>query len=156
MKRILAFLPANRLEPGLLHLFDHDGVLLHTAACFGKADNTRAAAEGNPDRDPVQPYGDTPAGDYKPSKVERFDPPHQRMGSAFIPLHGASGDAMRAQLSRTGLGIHAGKGDGALIPTFGCVRVRDRDMGVLAREIGSDPVTVTIEDMENANGSAQG
>ena len=148
MRRILAFLPANRREEGILHLFDHDGVLLHTAACLGKADNKRAADEGNPDRDPCQPYGDTPAGDYKPATLIKFDPPHARMGSAFIPLSGASGDAMRAMLGRTGLGIHAGKGDGQLVPTYGCVRVRDRDMTVLVKELGSDPVTVTIEDLE--------
>lgn len=148
MRRIIAFLPIDRKEPGRLHLFDLDGELLHTAACFGKADNAKAISEGNPERDPIQPYGDTPAGDFKPCKVERFDPPHPRIGSSWIPLHGASGDAMRAMLSRTGLGVHAGRGDGQLIPTYGCLRVRDRDMAVLAREIGNDSVTVTIENLE--------
>ena len=148
MKRILAFLPKQRATPGLMHLFDHDGVLLHTCPCLGKADNDRALNEGNPDRDPILPYGDTPSGDFKPCKVERFDPPHARIGWSWIPLYGASGDAMRAMIGRTGLGIHAGKGDDRLVPTYGCVRIRDRDMMILAREIGTDAVTVSIEDME--------
>lgn len=149
MKRIHVFLPADRTKPGYLHLFDDDGSAQDLdLECLGKADNGRAAAEGNPSRDPTKPYGDTPSGRYERTRIVDFDAPHARMGRAWIPLTGETGDALEAmQRGRTGLGIHAGRGDGRLVPTYGCLRMLDHDFEVLAGALGDEEFRVTIEDL---------
>lgn len=145
MYRLLAKLPADRRLAGEYRLYNAAGNVAHVGDCLGKADNIRAAKEANPSRDPIQPYGDTPFGHYAPAKVERFEPPHQRMGTFAIPLSGASGDALQARVAgRTGLYVHAGRGDDRLVPTFGCLRLRDRDMDALARIIGDAVVEIVI------------
>jgi len=58
MFKFVATLPRDRVKPGLFFLLNPDGRLLMTGPCLGKADNARAAAEHNPARDPVLPYGD--------------------------------------------------------------------------------------------------
>jgi hypothetical protein len=143
----VATLPSDRRLAGEYRLFNAAGNVVHAGACLGKADNLRAAQEGNPSRDPIEPYGDTPLGGYVPAKVSRFDPPHHRMGAVAIPLEGADGDALQARVrgKRAGLFIHAGRGDGRLVPTFGCLRLRDQDMAAVARIIGDDLVEVIVE-----------
>lgn len=149
MKRLVVLLPRDRAKAGVLTLFDDAGELMFPGApCLGKADNARAAKEGNPLRSPRMPYGDTPAGEYAPARVEIFAAPHARLGRGWIPLHGETGAALAAvRNGRTGLGIHAGRGDGALVPTFGCLRVSDSTFDRLVQAIGDDQVRVTIEDM---------
>jgi len=126
--------------------------LLPSILCYGKADNARAAEAGNPGRDPTRPYGDTPAGVFARTRVERFATPHPRLGRAWIPLAPVAGQPGQAAAAlangREGLGIHAGRGDGELMPTYGCVRLGDRDFAVLARRIGDGAVEVTIEEVE--------
>lgn len=135
--------------PGRLTLYSPGGSeLLHELPCLGKAENARAAAHDNHDRDPLKPYGDTPLGRYN-GKLELFDPPHAVLGSAWIRLDPKSGDAMRARDNgRRGLGIHAGRGDKKLIPTFGCIRLSDKDFALLVEELqcfdASQPVEVLI------------
>lgn len=110
-------------------------MLLHELACLGKADNRRAAEHGNPDRDPVRPYGDTPLGRYD-GKVVRFDLPDKVLGEAWIKLDPKSGEALAGLGNgRSGLGIHGGRGDEKLMPTLGCVRMYDRDFKVLVAAI---------------------
>lgn len=112
--------------------------------CIGKADNARAADKGNPYRDPIRPFGDTPFGLYKPAPILRLEPTHARMGSYFLPLDGTAGEALKAASNgRNGLGIHGGRGD-RLVPTYGCIRLRDRDMAALAEAVGDCPVEVAI------------
>lgn len=153
MFRIHVYLPKDRNDAGWLNLAGPDGALrLYNIPCRGKADNERAAREGNPSRDPTRPYGDTPSGTYDPERIVQFDPPHHRLGRWFLPLRGAgggaSGDALLAdERGRTGLGIHAGRGDGRLITTYGCLRLHDRDMAEIAAIVGAELVTVTIEDI---------
>jgi len=144
---LVARLPDNRYRAGTFTLYHAGGLTLLAGDCLGKADNERAAKEGNPSRDPILPYGDTPLGGYVPAKVVRFDPPHHRMGAIAIPLIGASGDALQARVrgKRTGLFIHGGRGDDRLVPTYGCLRLRDRDMAEIARLVGDSIVEVTIE-----------
>ena len=144
--KILAVLPADRTRPGWLRLLE--GTLLaFTARCLGKADNGRALARGNPTRDPVLPYGDTPSGIYSPAKAIAFDPPHPRMGRHAIPLIGVSGPALTAMTLRDQLYIHGGRGDDRLIPTFGCLRLLDRDMAALVGELRGMRADIEIADL---------
>lgn len=153
MFRIIAFLPVNRAAQGWLHLFGHDGAkLTANIPVRGKADNARAAAAGNAGRDPTLPYGDTPSGVYAPSRILPLAPPHPRIGALFLPLEGASGDAHLAKLrGRTGLGLHAGRGDGNLVATYGCLRVRDCHMAEIYDIVGGDEVLVTVHDVGESN-----
>lgn len=145
---INVFLPRDRTRPGYLHLFDSDGErLLAEVPCRGKADNQQAAKNGNPTRNPTRPYGDTPAGVYMPSRVTRYDPPHKTFGKYAILLEGEAGDALKARENgRSGLAIHGGRGDGRLIATYGCIRVRDSDMQRLVDAIGDRQVIVEVVD----------
>ena len=112
--------------------------------CLGKADNTRAAAHGNSRRDPVHPWGDTPTGLYAPARVVWFAA-RTPLGEAWLPLEGVHGDALTARHNgRTGLGIHAGRGSGRLVPTYGCVRLRARDFYTMLCVVGDRRVDVEI------------
>jgi hypothetical protein len=150
MMQIVAWLPQDRRLVGALHLFGPRGGLIATGVpCLGKADGARAAAAHNPERRPVLPYGDTPAGTYKPALVEIFETWHPRMGRGCIPLEGEAGDALiAAQHGRTGLAIHAGRGDGGLVPTYGCLRLADSVFDRLVAAIGDEPVRVRVIDLE--------
>ncbi len=131
MLRIAVSLPVNRWKEGRLRLYEDDALLLDVPA-RGKADDTAAALNGNPSRDPTRPYGDTPAGGYQPVAVVVRRQVTPGIGAAWIPMQGASGDAWKAlQNGRTGLGIHAGRGDGDLVATKGCIRLRDADFSAL-------------------------
>lgn len=146
MYRIKIYLPADRRRKGVLRVFrGPTQEYMMDAPCLGKADNGRAAKAGNPDRDPALPYGDTPAGEYAPAKYVRFAEPRPRIGEGWIPMTGISGqagDAVRG--GRTGLGIHAGRGDGRLVPTYGCLRMLDRDMAWLAKLVGGDEILIEV------------
>ena len=148
MKYLRIFLPRDRSKPGFFHLFDIDGhAVLTNIRCLGKADAERAIGEGNPDRHPDLPYGDTPAGTFEPTALQMFPTPHPRMGTGCIPLVGASGQALDAKLrGRTGLAIHAGRGDDRLVPTYGCIRLLQRDFDEVAKLLAdAEPLNVTVE-----------
>ena len=105
--------------------------------CYGKADNAKAAAQENPSRDPVLPYGDHPLGRYR---VTGFLPgahgQAKRFGPGCFILEPIEGDAARAKENgRTGLLIHGGSLDSAgnLRATFGCLRIPDEIVRHLAR-----------------------
>lgn len=148
-KRIQIFLPKDRAKPGFLHVFDEDGrSLLANVECLGKADNGMARREGNARRDPTLPYGDAPSGRFAPTRLSLFVRKHRRMGIGWIPLDGDDGQALEAKDNgRYGLGIHAGRGDERLVPTYGCIRVTDRDFDRLVQKISVRPVIVTVEDI---------
>lgn len=135
--RILVKLPPlrERQDSGTLRLVDGAGHELLSCDCLGKADGKAAAAAGNPDRDPVLENGDTPTGLYAAARalpIPPQDPNFTHMGAWFIPLNGVSGDAARAKnAGRKGLAIHAGRGDDRLVPTLGCLRLRDVHMAEL-------------------------
>jgi hypothetical protein len=152
-------LPIDRTKPGTLRLIEA-GATIFECECLGKADNAAAAQHGNPTRNPELPYGDTPTGVYTLTPVVAANPPHPRMGRCYIPLLGIGGQAAKAcaldpatgRTIRTGLAIHAtpdneidgDRGENTLIPTNGCIRVRDPDMDALIGFIGSALVRVTI------------
>lgn len=140
-------LPANRWNAGVLHVFDPSGkCVLKDIPCRGKADGGRAKKEGNSSRDTTKPFGDTPLGLYRPSKITHYDPPRNTVGSCCIWLVGQSGDALKAvQNNRTGLALHANRGNEKLMATYGCIRVFERDMAQISEAIGDERVTVTID-----------
>jgi hypothetical protein len=155
--KISITLPADRTKQGRLWLFMDEGLVgLADIPCLGKADNARAALEGNPSRDPLKPYGDTPTGRYRAVKAEERKPPHHRMGRYVIPLIGHAGDALLATSprdglpTRTGLYIHGGpaeaKYDAGLVPTLGCIRLRNRDIAMLFAKLDGMPVEIEIEE----------
>lgn len=153
---IMIDLPVNRNLPGVLRVIapsyygaGPDKQLLPDMACRGKADNRAAAAECNPERNPLRPWGDTPSGDYHATRIELFEARHSSLGVGWIPLTGASGDALQAmENGRSGLGIHAGRGNGALMATHGCVRIRDRDFDALVRVLAGKKFDVVIRDID--------
>lgn len=150
-------LPTNRWQAGLLQLERVTGeTLLQDINVYGKADNSRAAAEGNPNRDTTLPYGDTPEGTYSaPRAVATGD------GTAYsaysygpngaIVLAPESGDAMAAKENgRVGLLIHGGdlNSQGKLRATHGCLRLSNEDMSKLIsaiREAGNNPILQRCE-----------
>ena len=155
---IEAMVPRDRRKLGALAVWDRgDGelppIVLSVTRAFFKADTARAAAEGNPTRDPIHPYGDFPLGRYRvtggsgvhvdlyPWYVnDETDP-----GDFHIPAIDRD-DAMWAfkrrtpagavKVARWGIDIHGGRlaADAQYVyphkmrPTFGCIRMLDRDL----------------------------
>ncbi|MEO8028214.1 MAG: hypothetical protein ABI823_17150 [Bryobacteraceae bacterium] len=138
---ILVELPADRSKLGRISLRDANGALWGPAACYGKADAQSASAHGNPQRDPLQPFGDTPLGSYacaigRPAVTPRISRSYGPNG--YVVLRAVSGPAKTAeQNGRFGLLIHGGdlNAAGKLRPTFGCVRVGNEDLKALLAKI---------------------
>ncbi len=140
-------LPKNRYEDGKLWLCNSRGAQIMAAiSCLGKADNARAIKANNKSRNSVEPYGDTPTGIYKKSKIVIFKERHRSIGHGWIALSGLSGKAAIASNKRTGLGIHGGRGSIKLIPTYGCVRILDHDFDALYNAVGDNDIYVEINE----------
>ena len=144
MKKIVVYLPHDRVHAGYLEL-EVNGKVVFNCGALGKADNAKAAKCGNPGRDPVRPWGDTPCGSYDPARVMTLPPPYGHLGKYFIPMEGTIGQAAEAKTNgRTGLGIHGGRGNDRLVPTNGCVRLLDDDMEALVELIDGDEVDIHV------------
>lgn len=144
MRKIVAYLPKDRSQPGRLSLCDAAGDAIESWPCLGKAAGELARAAGNPKRDPLKRNGDTPLGDYAPARVQ---PAYgaEGIGNEWIPIEGADGDALQARLNgRRGLAIHAGRGDARLVPTAGCVRMLQRDFDALCELVGDEVFEVSV------------
>ncbi|MGD8325520.1 MAG: hypothetical protein PVF65_01265 [Sphingomonadales bacterium] len=146
--KLLILLPKDRRIHGQLFCLGPQGEILFDCPALGKADSSRARHKDNPTRSPVLPYGDTPCGNYRPSEVIPLHPAHPRIGELWIPLEGEDGDAALAHSKgRRGLGIHAGRGDDRLVPTFGCVRLLDQDMQHIHQLAGQHQFKISIEEL---------
>jgi len=138
---ILIELPADRSKLGQISLKNQDQLLWGPAACYGKADGQSAADHGNPTRDPLKPFGDTPLGTYAcvighPAVTPKIA--HSYGPNGYIVLSPVSGPAKIAeQNGRFGLLIHGGdlNAAGKLRPTFGCVRVPNDRLRFLMAKI---------------------
>ena len=120
---------AHREQPGKLSLDDFE------CPCLCKADKAFAMAQGNPNRDPLLPEGDTPTGRYM-ATVGVVELPERSYGPyPVIHLRAMSGDALTA--NRAGLAVHSGplNDAGQLRPTHGCIRVADDDQKELVRRL---------------------
>lgn len=148
MKRILIRLPPDRRQAGHLTVIEDDKVVLAGIPARGKADTGTAKARGNPSRCTTMPFGDTPSGVWHACRVTKLPKPAPGLGAAWIALERPwSGDAVQAQINgRSGLGIHGGRGNGDLIATQGCVRVRDDDFARIADAMGQDEFWVDVID----------
>lgn len=145
--KLAVYLPADRTMQGSAALLDAaGGVVLSGMDARGKADSSIAEFHENPKRDPLMPYGDTPYGVWHGCKVQKIAPPKNGVGDAWIPLDKPfSGDAVQAKIAgRTGLGIHAGRGNHALVATKGCVRMRESDFKALCGALGDAEFDVEI------------
>ena len=145
--RITVTLPADRRKPGTL-TFTIGAWSQFTCVCLGKSDNAKAAEMGNPERDPLLPWGDLPTGEYFPSVMVA------RPGRAFglcerihlLPIDGQAEHAADFG-GRYGLLIHGGEPSASelLRPTYGCLRLFDHDMAVvLAMFNEAKPCTVHV------------
>jgi hypothetical protein len=168
--RLHVRLPVNRWEAGELWLKKGDDVILGPFDCRGKADNGAAAAHGNPpagnpsQRDPRKPYGDTPAGKWAACRIvaRPHFTPGDGIGPIWIPLTRelADDDATTRLLAednpdcRRNLGIHAGRGDGDLMATNGCLRVHDKTMTILQSALRGTVFDVHIENFKPAGTKA--
>jgi hypothetical protein len=130
-------LPGNRTKLGLITLKNGIEVVWGPVSCYGKADDQQAALHGNPTRDPLKPFGDTPLGAYaceigKPVVTPTIA--HSYGPNGYVVLTPISGQAMiAAKNGRFGILIHGGvlNGAGKLRPTFGCVRVPNEKLKIL-------------------------
>lgn len=151
--------PAGAAEPrGLAG--DRGGIrkIALQVECRGKSDSAAAARARNLHRDPRQPYGDTPTGRWSGCTVaERPQArPGDGIGPRWIPLpHDRAADRETRELldpaqpgTRSSLGIHAGRGNGDLVATQGCLRLRDRDFDRLVALIGGRRFDVSIVEEE--------
>jgi hypothetical protein len=157
-------LPADRTRTGTLVIVDPiTGVnLFGPVPVLGRAARNTATAHGNPNGDPLQPFGDTPTGGYRVVDIVANGagtsrPVAQYGQSGSIVLDPASGAAATAKANgRTGLLIHAGRhafssvvDARALKPTNGCIRMLDWDMAELIKVVRNNgllfPGTVKVE-----------
>ena len=136
MRLLRSILPADRHLTGSMELVGAcSSIEAGPWECYGKADNGRAAAHGNPGRDPRMPYGDHPTGNYTPTALIETPTDDQilleRFGPARIVLDPIDGPAYAAKINgRYGLLIHGGRlGAGEVLrATYGCLRVHDETM----------------------------
>lgn len=138
MIRLFAKLPHDRTAEGTLWAVEDARLVVGPDRCCGKADNQAAIAHGNPTRDPLKPFGDTPCGVYRIIEVDRISDKeqNQHFGPVFLKLRPVAGDAARSgsEHNRSGFGIHGGPllEDGQLRPTNGCLRTGDAFVLILA------------------------
>jgi len=133
---------------------DGANVLAGPFDCLGKSDNQAAKQRGNPTRNPLFSYGDTPTGDYR-GYVNHLEPTQTNDNTygpnGIISLDPQSGDALKAKKNgRFGLLIHGGRLRDSihLRPTFGCVRVSDESMRKILQAIWpKTEVSVTIKEV---------
>jgi hypothetical protein len=144
MPRVVVEVPSDRTKIGTIRLLADNGILIvGPFSVFAKADNRTASRNGNPSRNPLFPFGDTPTGRYRVPGLEATGPNTSRNAHSYGP-HGAirldptEGDAAVAKgLGREYLLIHGGDPNtaGLLRPTNGCIRLSNDDMRTLVAAI---------------------
>lgn len=144
--QITISLPSNRQKYGTLTCGDFK------AACCAQSDLMAAIKAGNPSRDALKPYGNTPLGRYRGTLGAVLQPERSYGPHRVIELQPLDGDALTAaKHGRDGLLIHGGDlaPDGInLRPTHGCVRLSNRDQKLLLdilEAAGTPAFTVSIE-----------
>jgi lipoprotein-anchoring transpeptidase ErfK/SrfK len=151
--RVEVTLAKNRMQVGKLQAYDDAGQpVLGPVNCLGRADAGDAKLHGNPERNSLRPFGDTPTGYYN---VVRMVSHHGSESDIHtygtypaLLLDPVSGDALKAkQNSRSGLMIHGGAPSmsGKLRPTHGCIRLSENDQrDLVALVVGSALAASTV------------
>ncbi len=158
MYKIIIRLPSNRDCAGQLHLENPSGKRI--AGPFpvgGRADNKLAQDNGNPDRNRLLPFGDTPLGEYQilqiiasgtgtPYAAEEFG------AAGIVLLQPKDGEAVLADANgRFGFFIQGGavSRKGALRPTEGSLRLfnghQRKFIAALRRLGGADCQCLVVE-----------
>jgi hypothetical protein len=144
---ITVLTPHDRMRPGKLSVDDFE------CACLCRADTTAAKKAGNPNRDPLRRFGDTPTGRYG-VKIGPVLPPLRSYGpNPVIRLSALSGQALDAThlYKRSGIDLHGGDlaADGvSLRPTDGCIRVANEDQAEILRRVNAATDDVILEVVE--------
>lgn len=149
--RIEIILKANRAYPGQLRLVGNDERAIVQGLCMGLADRAQAEKQGNPQRDPVKAWGNTPTGEYTGRLLGYVPKPARSYGvEEPVTLEPTSGQALLAkQNGRAGLWIHSGDltTGGFLRPTFGCIRITPATHAALVQALkaaGAETTPVEI------------
>jgi hypothetical protein len=157
MPRIIARLPANRDICGTLSIEGPGGRRL--AGPFfvgGRADDRLAIDGGNPERNPLLPFGDTPTGAYRVADIVPTGRgtayPVEEFGAAgMVVLEATGGDAVLADANgRFRLFIHGGATLGGLLkPTEGSLRLANGDQRQLIRMLrqsAGEPLSCVVSE----------
>lgn len=142
----------DRGRAGRLAIVDQNGSGIYRCLVLGKADGQRATKEGNPSRNPLLPFGDTPTGLWAAARGRVVAPRSTYGPNPVMMLSAMSGDAVKAA-KRSGIWLHGGDPGtaeiyGFLRPTYGCLRVADEDMRqiwLLADKFGQ-PKTLEVKE----------
>lgn len=127
--------PTDRAQQGTLRAFVGN-TQVGEWPCLGKADNAKAKASGNPTRNPLKQFGDTPTGTWK-VRVGIVQTDIATYGTlapyTLWPTGGQALESHSPENRRTGIWIHGGALNkaGGLRPTYGCIRVHDATMAAL-------------------------
>jgi hypothetical protein len=121
-------------------------------ACLGLSDKTAAEAHGNPERDPLKPFGNIPTGKYDALSTVAGSPARSYGPNRRFLLKATAGQALEACSApdpRWGLMMHGGDPlpKGGLRPTHGCIRFSDADMAKLIELVGADVLEVTVAEV---------
>lgn len=140
MFRLLIEFTPNRDKCGRLTLFDECGArVCGPFSVAGRASSRLASENGNPERNPLFRYGDTPLGNYAVRRFERSGPGTQFPTVQFGPngvvvIEGILGDAACAEANgRFHILISGGRlsAAGLLRSTAGGLRLRNEDQRAL-------------------------
>ncbi len=146
MRKLIVTLPPNRDLEGTVHLEEDGELLAGPFPVCGRADSKAAERHGNPSRNTLLPFGDTPLGLYRvlgilPSGFGTALPKKQFGPHNVLVLQPAGGDAALADANgRFHTLIQGGKeGRGKkLLPTNGSLRLRDKDQKRLMLAMDAD------------------
>lgn len=162
MLRILVRLTPERRRCGTLAVFDDAGELVFAPfAVAGLASTQAAKSGGNPARNPLLPYGDTPKGTYRarPLQPGEFAASSDLGSGGAILLEPIAGDAALAEANgRFRLFIHGGRpgSAGALRATAGSLRVSDEALAILLALLANDaPALCGVFEQDEEDTTAQ-
>lgn len=142
MLRLNCRLPADRQAEGSIWVEPGENSQItapsETWRCRGDADNAKAAANGNPGCEPSRPWGNHPAGVSEVFEVRTCTPAQvYSYGPYKLCLRAISGEILERENAEPGwsaLLLHGGalRKDGGLRSTYGCLRVDDSTITILA------------------------
>ena len=136
-------LPANRYNYGTLKLYDKNGNQIYSCSALGRSVSNAS---------PLVYRGNTPTGIYSGYLYGPASPRDSYGPYKVIAMDGISGQIV--QSGRSGIWIHGGRSQENLSPTYGCVRVFEKDQKALQDKIqvlinSGTPAAGKIEIVQN-------